>query len=195
MCNTMFVSPEVQVMLQPTDAYRRLARECPPVTAVGALRRPALVALVIGCAISIAGTGRATAPLVISTALTWSWTVLWQLIAAAAIVRAKSAPLTLPQRIDLLFAGHAPWSLWLLATAAWSKLFPQFSDLYALLSTVVVPAVWTAAIVHGFCCGALGLPQSAALRRTAIHQALIWGVAFFYVAWAIALWPRLAPPA
>lgn len=182
-------------MLHPTAAYRRIAQDYPAVGVAGALRRPAFVALVIGCAISIAGTGHTTAPLVVSTTLTWSWTVVWQLLAAAAIARATSTPLTLAQRLDLLFAGHAPWSLWLLAMAAWSRLFPQFTDLYAILWTVIVPGTWTAVIVHGFCSGALGLPRRDAIRRTLAHQALIWGLAFFYVAWAVALWARVPRPA
>ena len=179
-------------MFRPAATYRRLAENYPPLGAAHALRRPAFVTLVTGCAIAIAGTGRVTAPLVTSLTLSWCWTVLWQLLAAAVIVRSAPVPLTLAQRIDLLFAGHAPWSLWLLTMAAWSRLFPQFTDLYAILVTVVVPAAWTTLIVHGFCSGALGLPQRGAIRRTIAHQALIWGLAFFYVAWAVALWPRLS---
>lgn len=187
---TMRVSPEIAVMLRPTAAYRQLALEPPRVTMASALRRPALVALITGTAISFAGTGRATAPLVISTTLCWSFAMVWQIVAAAAIARSH-VPLTPGQRLDLFFVGHAPWSLWLLTASAWSRLLPNFTDLYALLCTVAVPAVWTAAIVHGFCSGALALPPRTALWRTALHQALIWGFAFFYVAWAVALWPRM----
>ena len=177
-------------MLHPTAAYRSLAENYPPLGAAGALRRPAFVVLVIACAIAIAATGRVTAPLVISLGFTWGWTVLWQVLVAAVITRSATVPLTFAQRIDLFFAGHAPWSLWLLLMAAWSRLLPQFTDLYAILVTVIVPGAWTLVIVRGFCGGALGLPRREATVRAIAHQALIWGVAFVYVAWAVALWPR-----
>ena len=183
-------------MLRPVAGYRALVRDYPPVSAAAALRRPALAALVIGTAIGIAGTGRATLPLVISTALCWSFAVAWQLVAAASVVRTTVSPLTFPQRLDLFFAGHAPWSLWLLTAAAWSRLFPSYTDLYALLCTVAIPGAWTSLIVYGFCSGALGLTRPHAVARAALHHVLIWGFAFVYFAWAVALWPRmLAAPA
>ena len=186
------MSPEIAVMRRPAAAYRRLAANYPTTARAGLVRRPALAALVIGSAIGLAATGRATAPLVFSTTLCWSFAVIWQVIAAAIAVRGAHATLTFAQRFDLFFAGHAPWSLWLLTTAAWSRIFPDHTDLYALLCTVVLPGAWTVVIVYGFCTGALALPRSRAVLRTAAHQALIWGFAFVYVSWAVALWPRMA---
>ena len=178
-------------MLRPLSAYRRLAADAAPVHPLDALRRPALAALVVGSAISIGATGRATAPLVVSTTICWSFVVLWQLVAAAVIARSSSTALTMSQRLDLLFTGQAPWSLWLLIAAGWSRVVPQHTDLYALLSTSAIPGVWTLLIVYGFCRTVLQLTARVALRRAVLHQALIWTFAFFYVTWAVALWSRM----
>lgn len=185
------MSPEIAVMLQPSAAYRRMAQEYPALRAARALRRPAIVALVAGGAISIGATGRATAPLVLSTTLCWSFALAWQLLAAAAVAGAPRTRLTFPQRLDLFFVGHAPWSLWLLGAAAWSRLFPDNTDFYFLLHTVAVPAAWTFLIVYGFGRGVLELTRRRALFRAALHQAIVWLFAFTYVAWAVALWPRI----
>lgn len=178
-------------MLHPAAAYRRLAQDYPAVHPAAALRRPALAALVAGTAVGIAATGRATAPLVLSAVLCWGFAVAWQVIAAAVALRSRHAVLTFGQRLDLFFAGQAPWSLWLLTASAWSRVFPGFTDLYAVLCTVAVPAAWTSVVVYGFCTGALGLPRPRALRLTIVHQALIWGFAFVCVTWAVALGARL----
>lgn len=178
-------------MRHPTVAYQRLATDCPTVHPLRAARRPALAVLVAAAAISIAATGRATAALVLSTALCWSFAIVWQLLAVAAMARSRDGRLSFAQRVDLIFTGHAPWSLWLLVTAAWSRLFAGHTDLYVLLCTFAIPALWTALIVYGFCKGALGLTPKVALWRMVLHQLLIWTFAFIYVGWAVALWPRL----
>jgi hypothetical protein len=177
-------------MLQPTAAYRRLAQEWPVVRPIAALRRPALAALVAGAAVGITATGRITAPLLVSTTLYWSFAVAWQVAVAMMTTAATKAPLTATQRLDLFFAGNAPWSLWMLTVAAWSRLFPAQTDLYVILCTAAVPAMWTWGIVYGFCTGALGLAPRTALLRTVCHQGLIWMFAFVYIAWAVALWAR-----
>jgi hypothetical protein len=174
-------------MLHPSAAYRQLVQQYPMIHPLAALRRPALAALVAGAAVSIAGTGRVTVPLLLSTTAYWSFAFVWQLLAAAIATRAAHVPLSFAQRLDLFFAGHAPWSLWLLIAAAWSQVFPAHADLYIVLCTSAVPAVWTSIIVFVFCTGALGLEHRQAIVRTLLHQSLIWLLAFVYIAWAVAL--------
>jgi hypothetical protein len=174
-------------MLHPAAAYARLVEQPPPVRPLAALRRPAIAAIVAGTAVSIAGTGRLTAPLLLSTSAYWSFAIVWQMLAAAIAMQAPRAPLTAAQRFDLFFTGHAPWSLWLLIVAAWSRIFPSHTDLYIVLCTAAIPAAWTSAIVYGFCTTVLQLLPSRAMFRMLLHQALIWLFAFVYVAWAVAL--------
>ena len=185
------MSPELAVLLRPRAAYHVLAEDYPAVSPLQALRRPALVALAIAVAISITATGRAPLSLVVSTLICWSFAVAWQLLAAATVTRVPHRSLSFAQRLDLFFAGHAPWSVWLLTCTAWSRLLPGWTDLYALLCTAAVPAGWTTVVVYGFCTGALGLTKRRALRLTLLHQALVWSFVFLYIAWAVALWPRL----
>jgi hypothetical protein len=177
-------------MLHPAAAYRRFAQQWPSVHPLAALRRPALAAIVAGAAISLTATGRVTAPLLLGTTLYWSFAFAWQVAVAAIMTRRADTPLTMSQRLDLLFTGQAPWSLWLLIATAWIRLMPGLSDLYVVLCTTAVPAAWTSAVIYGFYTGALGLTQRGAIVRTLLHQASIWLFAFVYVAWAVALWAR-----
>src|SRR5262245_4671414 len=114
------MSPELGLMVFPRATYAALVREAAPASAATALRRPFVVAAVIGVSVSIAATGRATPALVASTTLSWSYVVLLQLaIAVPLIARHARRTVGLARAIDLFFAGHAPWSLLALAAAAW----------------------------------------------------------------------------
>lgn len=186
------MSPEIAVLLRPSAAYRQLAPQWPAIRPIEALRRPALAAVVAGAAVSLTATGRVTVPLLFSTTLYWSFAFIWQVVAAMVATRGDGVPLGRAQRLDLFFAGSAPWSIWLLTAAAWSRLLPGQTDLYVVLLTASIPALWTARVVHGFCEGALGLSPRQALVRMLAHQALIWAFAFVYIAWAVALRARAA---
>ena len=86
-----------------------------------ALRRPLLVAIVLGVSTAISATGRVTPSLVLSTTLCWSFVVVLQAVIAIALIAAPARrTVGLPRALDLFFAGHAPWSLWMLAAAAWA---------------------------------------------------------------------------
>ncbi|MGH9312466.1 MAG: hypothetical protein ACRD1S_04630, partial [Vicinamibacterales bacterium] len=138
------MSPELLVMAAPPRAYRRLAPGH-RASLIGALKRPALVAIILGTAISIYATRRVTLGLALSTILCWSFAAAVQAIAAAALVASsKRRGVSIPAGLDLLFMGHGPWSLWLLAVAAWAVWFPRPPMMDVLVvATAVVPAVWT----------------------------------------------------
>ena len=186
------LSPELQVMLAPGAGYRRLAEAAGDAGVRVLLRRPLRVALLIGAAISLTTTGSLTARLWPSASLCWSLVPAVQLAAGTALIAwGRRRPVALSSAVDLLFVGHGPWSLWLLAVGAIATAqLPvgsvSWPSLWPLLASAVVPLVWTVAIVFGFCRGVLGLDRWPAVAGTLLYELAIWGVAVAYVVVATA---------
>jgi hypothetical protein len=190
----------IAVMLRPAAAYASLAREPGRPTALGLLRRPAFFALLLGACISLSTTGRLTLRLLLSGAVLWSFAPALQMIAAAAVILLlRRGPLSLAAGLELYFLGLGPWSLWLLGVAGLvSWLSPERTATWtadpgiSILTTAVVPLVWSAVITFGFLRGALALGRRRALLGLALHGALVWGpvIAFFLSSGQLA--PRIA---
>lgn len=184
------LSPEIQVMLSPAAAYGEYASGGRSSGLWIGVRRPLFVALVQGVAIAMAATETVAAPIVVSMIVCWSVAVIVQVLAAALFIRVAPARTTsFSGALDLFFLGHAPWSLWILASAAaFAWLVPYFT--WIVLLTMAVPAALTARILVAFAQTVLGMDRRAALRLTALHQAFIWIVLLGYLGAAVALWPR-----
>lgn len=157
---------------------------------VVALRQPALAAMVLGVSIAISATGHVSPALVLSTTLCWSFAVVLQ--AAAALLLIASPARDTVGRVrafDLFFAGHAPWSLWLLAVAAWAPSTPDRS-LAPIVASAIVPVALTVRIVYAFFVEVLQLQPREALLRTAAHQAVIWITVAVLFGTAVQIVPR-----
>lgn len=189
----MAPSPELQVLLSPARAYREYARGAAPAGLSVALRRPLLVALIQGVAISMTATGSVALPLAASVTAYWSAAVMIQVIAALSFILSGPIRVPLPRALDLFFLGHGPWSLWLLLFAGVMTFAPAAGWLrWIALAGLVLPAVLTARIVAAFGEVVLGCTRRESVRRTVLHQALTVGVFVIYIAVSIQLWPRMA---
>jgi hypothetical protein len=162
-----------------------------PSTLCTLLRRPLLVAVVIGVSLALASTRRLSPELVVSTTLTWSYLVVFQvLVAAALIARGARRTVGFARAMDLFFAGHAPWSLFLLATAAWGPTAGG-RPAWPVTVAVLVPLVLTPRIVAAFFSEVLHNDRRDSRRLTIAQQAITW-TAFVALNWiASAVTPRL----
>jgi hypothetical protein len=180
-------------MRAPMAAYAALAAEGRRVSRAAALCRPALVALVTGCAAAISSTGHVTLGLVATTTLAWSFVVVLQIAIALAVVAGPARrSIGIATALDRFFAAHGPWSLWMLSFALWTVATPAVGQpiRWAEVSALV-PAAWTARLVYAFHVRGLGLEPRAALRRTIAHQALTWIAVLVFAGVAVQVWPRL----
>ena len=188
------LADDVAVALAPGRTYAQLVERPEPISWWRALERPVLVLLVIGVAGAIATTGRVTAGLVANTMLVWSFAVAVQIAAGAAIIAVTaSRRVTVLQAIDLLFAGHLPWSLWVCGVAAWAA-----SDGGHVIEIVAggaaVAIVWNAIVVSAFIRVVLAARGGGIWARTLAHQGLIWAFGLTYIAWMSGGWFRLLNP-
>lgn len=178
-------------MLSPRDTYAALARVPGRLTVLTALRRPLLVAAVLGVSAAMGGTGRVTPALLLSTTLCWVFAVGLQIAIALPLITGPSRrTVGLRRAVDLYFAGHAPWSLWMLATVAWAP-SPIGRPLTPVLVAAAVPILLTPRILSAFFREVLELDPRDALVRTAAQQAMTWVAFVVLFGTAVALVPRV----
>jgi hypothetical protein len=92
--------------------------------------------------------------------------------------------------LDLFFAAHAPWSLWLLAVVAWAPR-PGGRPLTPVLLVALVVLALTFRMIAAYFHVVLGLDLRAARRRAILHQAVTWILLLGAEALAVALLPRV----
>jgi hypothetical protein len=184
------MSPELRLMASPARTYAALARTA-PIGPLAALRRPVLSLAVIGSSVAILATRHATPALVASTMLCWSPVLLAQIAIALAVIAGPARrTVGIWRALDLFFASHAPWSLWLLALVAWAPTSGDRSQLPIFLSAVF-PILLTPRILAAYFREVLRLEPRAARMRTAVHQGATWTLLLVALGAAVAATPRI----
>jgi len=169
----------VCVMLQPSLAYACLAKVSSGKYLLW--KRPGFVALILGCTVSFLTARCLTLRLVVSGAMTWSYVPLLEIASLAIVWKWHRPTLPLARTIDVFFAGHGPWSLWLISSAAlWAGL-PQLISSRVWLGSAVVVLIWSAYLDYCFWRTALSRSQAEAIRDLLLQRALCWvpGVVIF----------------
>ena len=187
----MIASAELRLMSSPRQTYAALTSRRVRLAPPAALRRPLLVAIVIGVSMALAATRRVGPALVASTTLSWSYVVLLQLLIAVPLMaRRARRTIGLPRAIDLYFAGHAPWSLFMLFAAAWAP-SAVGRPVWPIAVAALIALGLTARIVAAFFAVVLALDTRRALRMTIFQQAITWSVFVGINWWASAFTPRI----
>jgi hypothetical protein len=166
------------LIFNPRAAYRSSAPMPSANSLALALRRPAFVALMLGCGISLLASARLSFGLAISTSLCWSFVPIAEIVALLLVGRNNRAGLLIPQVIDLFFAGHAHWLLWILAAALAFSFLPltlaQTLFPFWLLGGGLVVLVWSLWIDYHFFRGPLGESRSGAIRKLGLQRLVSW---------------------
>jgi len=182
------LSPEVQIALAPDKAYRALVAGCEDVGFWRMLRRPLVVLVVIATAVPIMAVQRITLALFAFSAASFGFVLLIQMAVGAGIIASAPARRTsMARALDLWFAAHLPYSLWLLTMAA-AFAVRSWGSLDMLVVLAVIPASWTAVIVAAFCRQVLDSSRAGARWRAAAHFVVIWAIAFEIVALSAGGW-------
>ena len=182
------LSTEAHVAFFPDKAYRTLSADHERVGVWRMLRRPLIVLIVIGTAVPIMSVQRITIALLAWSIASFGLVVAIQMaVGTAVIASASSRGAGRLRALDLWFAGHLPYSLWLLTIAATFAAIPSAS-LDLLIALALVPAAWTAVIVAAFCRHALGTSRAGARWRAAVHFVIVWLIALELVALSAGGW-------
>jgi hypothetical protein len=162
-------SAAMSFMLRPAPEYARSAAAAGDGSWPQALRVPVLLAVMLGLLNATAAAGHVSATLVASEIVAWSFVPVLQLLTGAGLIASAGARrVTFVRAMELLFAAHLPWSLWLAATVVFQTIRP---DPYIAIGSGVVPMAVTAVMLMAFGREVLGLSRREARVRVCAHQA------------------------
>lgn len=183
---------DLRLAVSPTDTYQQLIAEPVRGTWLRALERLAFVAILIGTAVTLSSARRLTPGLVLMGIVCWSFVPITQsLIGLVVIGRAHGRPLGVPRCLELLFAGHLPWSLWMLVFIGFDTFTPVPIPMVIQVLSLLVPAVWTTIILSAFCRTVFGCTPARAHLLIVAHQAMTWTAFFAYVFLVSGFWQRI----
>lgn len=183
---------DLRLALSPLETYRDLVDEPVRGTWLRALERPALLAVIIGTAVTMSSARRVPLGLVVMGIVCWSFVPIVQwLIGVAVIGPVRSRRLSVPRSLELLFLAHLPWTLWTLVMLGLDTFTTLDIVLAAQVLSLLIPAVWTSIILLAFCRTALGCTPDRSRIVTAAHQTMTWTAFFAYVLLVSGLWQRL----
>jgi hypothetical protein len=175
------LSDELRVALCPRRAYAMLASEPEASPTRALVTRASLPLLWIALLISMMVTLRVTVGIILTAALCWCFVMLLQGLAGVGLI--ASAPnrrVSRRRALDLWFAAHLPYSLWLILPATWSTLRGDLPP-GVLLLTVLVPLAWTLWIGSIYCQTVLCTSRGGARLRLAVHQIFVWLLVIAYI--------------
>ena len=151
----------------------------------------ALIALVIGTAVSTAATERVTLGLVLTSALAWSFVPVLQLGTGLWLVR-NAGPGRRMLALERYFDTHPAWSVFILGFHAVLLAWPPSRGYALLLAPLAIfPIVLTMFSLTRLCREVLGMTTGTATRAVLVHQAMTYVVVAVYAGWASAYLPRI----
>ena len=187
-------STEVVVAFGPEVAYRRLLGEATARAGRQLLQRLGVMLLVIGIAVPVMAVQRVTILLVVTAALSWSFVLAIQVTVAALVIASVPArPIGMLEALNLWFAAHLPYTVWMLAVSVLMAT-SRHASAELLIASAIVPAAWTFVTVSAFCRVVLQTGRAGAWWRATAHQLLVWTIALGYVAWAAGGWFQVLAP-
>jgi hypothetical protein len=168
---TEMLSTELRVALAPRRTYQQLFAHDTPVSWWQTLHRPATIVLFIGIVIPVMAVHRVTLWMAISAAAVWSIAPAIEYLAAICVIASVgSRKIRMARALDLWFAGHLPYSFWLLTLPVTTTAF-RIPSLEVIGLTVIAPTAWTTFIVAAFCRTILGVTPAGARVRAGLHLA------------------------
>ena len=183
--------PELSMIVAPDAAYAALAARPSDIGPARALRRPFLIAIIIGVAMALSPTRHVTPALVFATTTLWSVVVIAQVaIALAVIGRPPDGAVGRARALDLFFASHVPWSLWWLFAMAWGAVALD-RTVAPVWAAALVPVALTPRMIAAYFRRVLGFNRRRAVARMIVHQLVTWAAFAAFWGWAVQVWPRV----
>jgi hypothetical protein len=184
------VTDDVELAVSPAATFDRLVRARHTGSATALAGRLLLAIAVIGVSVAIDATSHVSIPLAAGIGASWSFVILMQALAAAAVILpARGRAVTACRAFELWFQAHVPWSLWLVLPAIAALIIGRKVGDATLTALMPIPFAWTLVLLRAFARQVLRARR--ALVVIAVHQAVVWGLALCYLAYAIGGWDRV----
>jgi hypothetical protein len=174
---------DIRIAVAPEETYRELVARAPAARWQDALAGPALQVSLLAVIVPLMATHTVSLSLVLISAIAWVTIPATQIaMALVTIGPARRRPVAFARAFELWFAGHAPFTLWLLLLPIIMGTRVGFIVLLAV--TFAVPVCWSAFIEAAYCRVVLGATPARARAKTALHQAIMLTVVGSSVIWA-----------
>jgi hypothetical protein len=175
-------SLDARVMVSPSSTFRSIANDADRRVVDGrawtACRRPLFVTLVLASIVSLLASGTLTLRLVASASIYWASIPIVETLALLVVVRRRVNRPSIPATIDLFFAGHAPWTLLLLAIASSLVFLPPDVGWTLLVRwwvwVMLAVIAWSAYIDFCFFRSIVGASRATAVRDVIVLRLLTW---------------------
>jgi hypothetical protein len=179
------VSPDLQVALNPETSYRRLVAEGGEPSWLRVAARLAVLTLTFAVIVPIMATHAVTMSLVGLSALAWCFVPIVQTaLALVTVGPARGRTMSLARAFELWFAGHLPYTAWILLLPILTRLGDFLQIDFIVVVTFAAAVVWASFIETAYCRVVLNASPSAARARVSAHQALMLVIVAGGVVWA-----------
>ena len=170
-------SDDARAIVSPSRTFAEMIARAPAGAWVAA-RRPLLLGFVLASVASLAGAGVLTFRIVAPAFLYWMSVPIVEVAAVTAVTASRRPRAGWARLVDAHFAGHAPWTLLLIAIAGSIASFPPPTG-WALvmgvwLWSLVAVLAWSARIDFAFYRSAVGASPGAAWRDVIVQRAIVW---------------------
>ena len=175
-------SVDAQVLVRPASTFQSLAAAPAGVSWSVACRRPLFVTFVLGCAVSLGATGTLTARIAGPSMLYWVFVPIVEALALVAVIGRRRNRVPLTRAIDIFFAGHAPWTLLIIAiTGLIASVSPALW--WMILTRVAMAGMalvvcWSAYIDFSYFRAMFGVSRGVALRDLVAVRTITWLIVF-----------------
>ncbi|HVG73054.1 MAG TPA: hypothetical protein VM819_19220 [Vicinamibacterales bacterium] len=146
------------------------------------LRRPLFLAFMLGCGVSVLGSGRFTLRLIADGTLSFAFVPLCQLSAFAVVHRLQHSRLPFRQAVDRYFAGNTPWLWWMAALMVAAAILPAIragSVLPMMLVSIPIPIALSMRFDWRLFRGD-GRTRAQAAMDILLQRAIAWSLATAY---------------
>jgi hypothetical protein len=189
------LSAEARVLLSPAATFRELIEDERGGSWVF-VRRPLLLALALGCTVSMLTSSRLSARFIVDGAISFAFVPIFEVMALAIVYRLAPRRIPFSRAVDLLCAANGPWLLWLIALGAVCCLqSPRDAaiwtprELGVALALSIPVIAWSAYLDLNFFREIL--PRRAGAARDAVLlRAIFWPCALVYFL-GYAIWPEI----
>src|SRR5688500_1993093 len=142
------------------------------------LRQPLFLAFMLGCGVSMVGSGRFTLRLIVDGTLSFAFVPLCQLAAFAVVHRRQRSRLPVGEAADRYFAGNTPWLWWMVALMVAAAILPAVrvgSILPMTLITAPIPIAMSVRFDWRLFRGGGRTPAQAAIDIV-LQRAIAWAL-------------------
>jgi hypothetical protein len=145
------------------------------------LRRPLLLAFVLGCGVSMLASGRFTLRVIVDGTLSYAFVPLCELVAYAVVYKLQRDTGPFEQAADRYFAGNSPWLWWLVALMTAAAILPvRTTDVLSIaLITWVIPIAFSVRFDWQFFRRA-GRTRALVVADIVLQRAIAWTLATAY---------------